>query len=53
MKENELQEIFIFCLFEIYVNFVFIINIFKQNEIVKGFFIEENNIFMGGIFEGS
>lgn len=53
MKENESQEIFIFRSSEIHANPVFIINISKQNEIVKGLFIEENNTFMGGIFEGS
>lgn len=53
MKENESQEIFIFCSSEIHANPVFIINISKQNEIVKGLFIEENNTFMGGISEGS
>lgn len=53
MKENESQEIFIFRSSEIHANPVFIINISKQNEIVKGLFIEENNTFMGGISEGS
>lgn len=52
MKENESQEIFIRSS-EIHANPVFIINISKQNEIVKGLFIEENNTFMGGISEGS
>lgn len=35
MKENESQEIFIFRSSEIHANPVFIINISKQNEIVK------------------
>lgn len=47
------EEMFVFRSSEIHVNPVFIINISKQNEIVKGLFMEENNTVMGGISEGS